>query len=93
MKRYFSVCLTALSILLLAACGKEPPVSPDTEEYPYSLSVWNEDYTEEVALSKMGLLEALPSRRIRRKKSPLPGSTSNAPWICLPSSRLISSSK
>ena len=57
MKRYFSACITALSILLVAACGKEPPVSPDTGEYPYSLSVWNEDYTEELALSKMGLVE------------------------------------
>ena len=57
MKKGISTFLAALSILLLTSCGKEPLVVPDTGEYPYALSVWNEDYTEEIALSKMGLVE------------------------------------
>lgn len=57
MKRTIGAFLTTLSFLLLAACAKETPVSSDTGEYPYALSVWNLNYTEEFALSKMGLVE------------------------------------
>lgn len=57
MKSCFSAAVAALSILLLAACHHEEPIIPDTGEYPYAFSVWNQDYTEEFALDKMGLVE------------------------------------
>ena len=55
MNRHLTALICAF-LLVLCGCQREPIV-PNEGTYSFGLSVWNEDYTEDFALDKMGLVE------------------------------------
>lgn len=62
------IVLTAFAaITLLLSCQKEKdPIATDDGIYPFTFSVWNQDYTEELVLDRMGevviaSVEGIPS--------------------------------
>lgn len=70
MKQIKAFALAAICCLVAFSCERESPVPPETENetgnYSFAASVWNEDYTEELVLEKMGevsilSVESLPS--------------------------------
>lgn len=68
MKRIIDIVFAAFLCILPLACEKSPESEKivDNGVYPFSMSVWNQDYTDELVLEKMGQVEiasveALPS--------------------------------